>query len=92
MALDNEQVRGPLNCVAPETPRNRDFAATLGRVAGKPARVPIPGIALRMGLGVTADIIIHGRHVVPQKALALGYQFRFPALAPAMRDLIAQMP
>lgn len=43
-----------------------------------------------MGLGNTADIIVHGCHIVSEKALALG--FRFPALEPALRDLLAQVP
>ena len=88
MALSDERVRGPLNCTAPEVPRNREFAATLGRVLGKPVRMAVPGFAMRMGLGVAADILIHGRRVVPQKALDLGYQFRFPTLESALRDLL----
>lgn len=87
-ALRDEWVRGPLNCTAPEVPRNRAFAQTLGRVMGKPARMPVPGFALRLGLGVVAAILIHGRRVVPQKALDLGYQFRFPTLELALRDLL----
>jgi NAD dependent epimerase/dehydratase family enzyme len=87
-ALRNERVRGPLNCTAPEVPRNRAFAMTLGKVLGKPARMPVPGFALRLGLGVVADILIHGRRVVPHKALDLGYQFQFPTLELALRDLL----
>lgn len=88
MALADERIQGPLNCTAPEAPRNREFAATLGKVLGKPARVPVPGWALRMGLGITADIIIHGRRVLPHKALDLGYTFHFPHLESALQDLL----
>jgi uncharacterized protein (TIGR01777 family) len=88
LALDDARVRGPLNVTAPGGVRSREFAATLGRVVGKPPRFAIPGFLLRLGFGVTADTIIHGRHVVPRKALDLGYPFRFPALEPALRDLV----
>jgi uncharacterized protein (TIGR01777 family) len=88
-ALEDERVRGPLNVVAPGVVRNREFTATLARVVGKPARFPVPGVLLRLGFGITADTIIHGRRVVPRKALDLGYAFRFAALEPAMRDLLA---
>jgi uncharacterized protein (TIGR01777 family) len=87
-ALDDERVRGPLDVVAPGVVRNKAFAATLGRVVGKPSRFPVPGVLLRLGFGITADTIVHGRRVVPRKALDLGYRFRFPELEPAIRDLL----
>jgi uncharacterized protein (TIGR01777 family) len=89
LALDDERVRGPLNCTAPGVVRNREFAETLGRVVGKPANRAMPGVMLRMFMGVVADTIIHGRCVVPEAALALGYDFRFPTLDAALRDLVA---
>ena len=88
LALSDERVRGPLNCTAPEVSRNREFAAALGKVLGKPARMAVPGFAMHLALGVVADILIHGRQVVPQKALDLGYQFQFPTLESALRDLL----
>lgn len=87
-ALEDARVHGPLNVVAPGVVRNREFAATLGRVVGRSARLPIPGLMLRLGVGKTADTIIHGRRVVPRKALDLGYPFRFPTLELALRDLV----
>jgi NAD dependent epimerase/dehydratase family enzyme len=45
-----------------------------------------PGFLLRMPLGVTADTIFYGRHVIPRKALDLGYPFQFPMLESALRD------
>jgi uncharacterized protein (TIGR01777 family) len=89
LALDDERVRGPLNATAPGAIRNRDYARSLGAIVGRPARLPTPGFALRLGLGVVAETIISGRRVVPQAALDLGYRFRFPALEDALRDLVA---
>ena len=34
------------------------------------------------------ETIIHGRRVVPRKALDLGYQFQFATLESALRDLV----
>jgi uncharacterized protein (TIGR01777 family) len=88
LAMEDSHVRGPINVVAPGVVRNREFAATLGRVVGRSARLPIPGFLLRLSVGITADTIIHGRRVVPRKALDLGYQFHFPTLEPALRNLV----
>lgn len=87
-ALEEQRVHGPLNGTAPNVVRNRDFTQTLAQVVGKPARLATPGLLLRMWLGITAETIIYGRHVVPQKALDLGYQFRFATLESALHDLV----
>jgi hypothetical protein len=35
-----------------------------------------------------ADLITTGQRVLPRKAQELGYEFRFPELEPALRDLL----
>ena len=87
-ALEESRVEGILNGTAPDAVRNRDFTQTFAQVVGKPARMTLPGVLLRMWLGVTADTILYGRRVLPHKALDLGYQFRFAQLASALRDLL----
>jgi NAD dependent epimerase/dehydratase family enzyme len=41
-----------------------------------------------MGLGAVTDILTRGKRVLPAKAIAAGYPFRFPDLDPALRDII----
>lgn len=89
MALEDERVRGGLNGTAPETPRSRDFARTLGRVVGKRAWLPIPQVGIHSQLGVVSAILTNGRRVVPNKAQQLGYQFQYPQLEQAMRHLLS---
>jgi uncharacterized protein (TIGR01777 family) len=91
-ALEDGRARGPLNGTAPDVVRNRDFARALAQVVGKPSRFGTPGWVLKMWLGVTAETILYGRRVVPQKALDLGYPFQFPTLESALRDLLAAEP
>ncbi len=88
LALEDSRVQGPLNATAPETVRNRDFARTLGKVVGKPARLATPGWVLRLWLGVTVDTIMYARCVVPKKAGELGYGFQFATLEAALLDLV----
>ncbi len=87
-ALDDARVEGPLNASAPEPARNRDLAAALGAALHRPSLLPAPEVALRLAMGELAEVILASQRMVPRKALALGYRFRFPALAPALRDLL----
>ncbi|MBO9324399.1 MAG: TIGR01777 family oxidoreductase [Roseiflexus sp.] len=89
--IDDERAIGPFNGVAPEPQRNRDFSATLGRVLGRPSWLPLPGFVLRLILGEMAPaLLIERQRAVPAKALALGYQFAYPTLEPALRATLAR--
>lgn len=83
-ALSTSSVSGPLNLTAPTPVRNREFAATLGRVLKRPSFVPAPAFALRLLIGEMADALLTGQRVIPAKAEALGFRFRYAALEPAL--------
>jgi len=87
-ALQNDALSGPVNLAAPEPVRQRDFALALGRVLRRPAIMPLPGFALRLLVGEFADGIINGPRLSAARALDSGYQFKFPELEPALRDLL----
>jgi len=99
LALENAGASGPLNGTAPEPVRNSEFARTFSEVLRKrytPWRVfvPIgpPDVLLRLVLGDVAGIITTGQRVLPKKALALGYSFKYPRLADALRAIVAHTP
>lgn len=91
-ALERPEIDGPVNLTAPEPVRSRQFARVLGRVLGRRAWLPVPAPFVRMGLGAVTDILVRGKRVRPAKASAAGYQFRFPALDPALRDILHADP
>ncbi|MHC4099572.1 MAG: TIGR01777 family oxidoreductase [Planctomycetota bacterium] len=88
VALRDDRASGPINLVAPEAVTSRAFARTLGRVLGRPSWLPAPRFGLRIAVGELANSMTMSQHVVPQKAADLGYEFRFPALEPALADLL----
>jgi len=90
LALEDNRVHGPINAAAPQLQRYRDFAKTLGRVLGRPSWLPQPGFILKWAMGEAADMFIHGRHIVPKKALELGYKFQYPTSEKALRQLLRQ--
>ena len=88
LALDDPRASGPLNAVAPGSVRQAELARTLARVLHRPNLFPVPGAALRLVVGEMAEVLLASQRVAPAKAAALGYRFRFPALEPAIRDLL----
>jgi uncharacterized protein (TIGR01777 family) len=88
LALENSRVSGPVNAVAPDVRRERDVAKEVGRVLHRPALLPVPAFALRLVLGKEAQLLLHGRHAEPAKALGYGYRFRFGGLHEALEDIL----
>jgi uncharacterized protein (TIGR01777 family) len=82
-------VRGPINVVAPEPVRMREFARTLGRVLRRPAIAPVPLWALRLALGELGDSMVPGQKVEPAAAHAAGYAFLEPTLEAVLRGVCA---
>jgi uncharacterized protein len=91
-ALQDERWSGPVNATAPAPVRNRDFSKTLGKVLGRPALLPVPGLALRALYGEMAEIVTTGARVLPAKPLVLGYQFAHPQLERALTQALASAP
>jgi uncharacterized protein (TIGR01777 family) len=87
LALDRQDLAGPLNATSPEPPRQREFVRALGRALGRPAVVPTPAVALRVALGEMASLVLDGQRAVPRAALAAGYEFRHPDLDGALRAI-----
>ncbi len=89
LGLDNAAASGPLNGTAPRPETNRAFSKALGRALGRPSFLPTPGFVLRVLLGEVANVVTKGQRVLPQKALALGYPFKFPEIDVALQDVLA---
>lgn len=87
-ALDAD-VRGPLNLVAPNPVPNAEFAATLGRVLGRPAILPIPARAIGVLFGeMGRATLLASQRVHPRRLAESGFGFSFPTLEQALRNAL----
>ncbi|MCU0345668.1 MAG: TIGR01777 family oxidoreductase [Saprospiraceae bacterium] len=88
-AIDNEQFNGTYNGVAPQPFRNRDLVFELKKAIDKPALLlPAPEFVLRVAMGEMADVVFDSTRVSSKKIEAAGFQFQFPDLQAALRDLL----
>ena len=84
-----QPVEGVMNATAPQPVRQQEFARVLGRLLHRPAIIPAPAFALKLGMGEMATEVLWSRRILPQRALDSGYQFRFPELEPALRQILS---
>jgi uncharacterized protein (TIGR01777 family) len=88
LALENPAAAGPMNGCAPNPVTNKEFSNALGQALHRPAVVWTPEFLLKLGLGEVAEVVTQGQRVLPKKALALGYAFKFPQIDDALKDAI----
>jgi len=89
--LTREDLRGPVNAVAPVPVTNRELTDALGKVLSRPTLLPVPAFALRLAMGEMADaLLLASARAVPRRLEETGYHFRFPELMGALRHLLGR--
>jgi hypothetical protein len=91
-AACNPAWQGAFNGTAPQPLSNEAFTRLVAKQLHRPL-LPVPAFltasALRLALGELAEeLLLQGAFVLPAKALALGFRFRFPAAEAALKDLL----
>lgn len=85
--LLESELEGPVNVVAPEPIRQRDFAAALGAAVNRPAVLPSPKLGVQLVLGAerAKSIAFSSARVVPERLLADGFDHADPQLEATLR-------
>lgn len=86
-AIENQAISGPLNGTAPHPEMNNQFGRKLGRAMRRPHFFPVPALMLKLLFGEMSTLLLDGQRVIPQKALAMQFQFDFPTLEQALANL-----
>jgi len=86
-SLENESISGPINLTAPEPVTNKEFSSALGRALRRPSWFAVPGFVVKLTLGELGNVLLTGQRVLPEKALKVGYQFKYPKVNEALRAI-----
>ena len=89
-AIDDPQMDGVYNAVAPNPVTNRQMTKAIGKMLRRPIVMPtVPAFMLKLVLGEMAEMVIQGSRVSAKKLLDAGYVFRFADAEDALRDLLS---
>jgi uncharacterized protein len=82
-----------VNVAAPNPVENRELMATLRQVLGVRFGIPLFGWMLEIGafaIRTETELLVKSRWVVPTRLLAAGFEFEFPTLEGALRDILGK--
>lgn len=93
-ALANDALSGPINVASPGVSDNRTLMRILRRTVG--ALLGIPAFRWMLepaawALRTESEMVLKSRWARPEALLAAGYEFQWPELEPALRDIDAGM-
>lgn len=87
-ALKNESVEGAYNAVAPEHATNQSFTKKIAEVLKKPLIMPnVPVFVLKLLFGELSVAVLEGSRASSEKIEKAGFEFKFPNLEKALKDL-----
>jgi len=86
--IQNPDASGVYNLAAPNPLQNRNLAKAIGKAMRRPAFFPVPAFMIRLLFGEMAITVLGGQRVIPARLEKEGFQFSFPQIEPALRDLL----
>lgn len=88
LALDNPQVQDAVNAVSPNPLTHQQMQRAIADTLHRPLWLRVPAFVVRAGLGEMAQLLVDGQRVMPNRAVALGFEFRYPRAAEALENLL----
>jgi uncharacterized protein len=87
LALQRDDLNGPVNAVAPEPISNETFSTTIGSTLNRSVFFRVPLWGLKLLLGQSAGLLLPSQKVSAQKILDHDFKFSFPSIKLALNEI-----
>ena len=91
--MEHKEVCGVVNCSSPEPVTNEILMKSMREVLHVGIGLPCPEWLLKIGavlIRTEPELIVKSRWVLPDRLLKSGYQFSYPSLMPALKNILAE--
>lgn len=86
-AIENNEISGAVNAVAPLPVDNFTFSKALGKALHRPSFMLTPALPLKIALGEMSSIILDSQYVEPKRLLENKFSFKFADINSAFHNL-----
>jgi uncharacterized protein (TIGR01777 family) len=83
--LMDRDICGPVNLTGPQPVRNAEFTQVMSTIMSRPARLPVPRVALQIALGEFASDVLSSEYVTPAALAEAGFVHEHPDVTSALR-------
>lgn len=91
--LEDDQMNGVYNAVAPEHQTNASLTKTISRTIGRSLWLPnVPAMIIQLIMGERACLILKGSRVSSNKIEHAGFEYKFRDLEKALKNLLQKEP
>jgi hypothetical protein len=86
--LRHQDISGAVNLCSPQPVRNRELGNAIGRILHRPSFLPAPGFMIRLILGEFGSVLLEGQRAIPRRLLDAGFQFQYPQIDEALKNIL----
>lgn len=89
--LEHEEINGVINIGSPNPMRNSDFMRKLRAACKRPFGLPAPKWLLKFGARIIKteiELILKSRFIQPEKLINTGFEFTYPTIDSAFKNLV----
>lgn len=86
--IEHRALAGTFNVCAPEPATNETLLDAVRQLERRSGVISVPAAAMRMLLGELSCVVMDSQRMAPARLLAAGFQFTYPQLSPALRNLL----
>jgi uncharacterized protein (TIGR01777 family) len=87
-SLENKQLEGVFNAVAPDIITNKDFAKAFGKAMWRPALFMLPEQMVNWYFSKERAVLLTtGAQVQPKRTLESGFKYKYPEIFPACKQV-----
>ena len=88
-ALNRNDMSGAYNATAPNPVKMSQLCQNLGEAMNRPSWLPVPDFVLEVLLGDGAKVVLEGQQVLPKKTQAIGFNYQYPEIEPALAEIVS---
>jgi uncharacterized protein (TIGR01777 family) len=87
--LHQNEIHGAVNMTAPAPVTNSVFCQQLATTMNRRSWFHLPAALIHLIFGEMGDLLIYGQNVTPAKLLEHGYQFNYPSIEQAFKQIFS---
>lgn len=87
----HKEISGVLNTSAPNPVNNKTLMELMRKYVGVPVGLPTPAWLLKMGaviIKTETELVLKSRWVIPERLLNAGFEFKYPTMAEALKNIL----